>query len=56
MLLGAVMAPLSASAMCWEEASTDYGIPVEVLKAVAKTESGFNPKALNKNTNSGTDH
>mgnify|MGYP001764662479 CR=1 FL=1 len=51
MLLGAVMAPLSASAMCWEEASTDYGIPVDVLKAVAKTESGFNPKALNKNTN-----
>ena len=50
MLLGAVMAPLSASAMCWEEASTDYGIPVDVLKAVAKTESGFRADAVNKNT------
>ncbi len=50
MLLGAVMAPLSASATCWEEASNDYGIPVEVLKAVAKTESGFRSDAVNKNT------
>lgn len=43
--------PVSANAMCWADASQSYGIPAEVLKAVAKTESGFNPKARNKNLN-----
>lgn len=47
----AIAIPAAANATCWEAASQSYGIPVDVLKAVAKTESGFNPKALNKNTN-----
>ena len=47
--------PSLASATCWEEASTTYGVPVNVLKAVAKTESGFNPKATNKNSDSSID-
>lgn len=46
-----IAAPTAARATCWEAASESYGIPVDVLKAVAKTESGFNPKALNKNAN-----
>lgn len=47
----AIAIPTIANATCWEAASQSYGIPVEVLKAVAKTESGFNPEARNKNTN-----
>ena len=45
----ATSVPVVANAACWEAASQSYGIPVDVLKAVAKTESGFNPKAINKN-------
>ena len=48
-------APSLALTTCWEEASTTYGVPVNVLKAVAKTESGFNPKATNKNSDSSID-
>ncbi len=43
--------PAAANATCWEAASQSNGIPVDVLKAVAKTESNFNPKAVNKNSN-----
>lgn len=39
----------SAQASCWDQASNAYGIPVSVLKAVAKTESAFNPKARHQN-------
>lgn len=51
----ALAIPAAAKAMCWEAASQSYGIPVEVLKAVAKTESNFNPKAVNKNSNGSYD-
>lgn len=51
----AIAVPVAASATCWEAASKDYGIPIDVLKAVAKTESNFNPKAVNKNTNGSYD-
>ena len=43
------------SATCWDEASNDYGVPVDVLKAVAKTESGFRPNAINKNKDGSED-
>ncbi|WP_126448139.1 lytic transglycosylase domain-containing protein [Sulfuricystis multivorans] len=46
----AVTVPMVARATCWEAASESYGIPVEVLKAVAKTESGFNANARNVNS------
>lgn len=45
----------AAHATCWQEASNDYGIPVDVLKAVAKTESNFNQEAKNVNKNGSTD-
>lgn len=55
-LLGAAaLLPYVAQATCWEEASQSYGIPVTVLIAVAKTESGFKPDALNRNTNGSRD-
>lgn len=47
----ALAVPVVANAHCWEAASESYGIPVNVLKAVAKTESNFNPNAKNRNTN-----
>ena len=44
-----------AQATCWQEANLEYGIPVNVLKAVAKTESNFNQDATNINKNGTTD-
>ncbi len=38
----------SASATCWDETSVEYGIPANVLKAIAKVESNFNAKAVRK--------
>ena len=35
---------------------SEYGIPAELLWAIAKAESGFNAKAINKNTNGSADH
>jgi hypothetical protein len=47
----AIVTAPSVNATCWEAASESYGIPVAVLKAVAKTESGFNSTARNNNKN-----
>jgi len=47
--------PVVAQAFCWDAASQLYGIPVDVLKAVAKTESNFNAKASNQNKNGSKD-
>ena len=32
----------------FEEAASTYGVPVSLLKAVAKAESNFNPSAVSK--------
>lgn len=44
----------SASAYCWKEAADpyrSYGVNEALLKVIAKQESGWNPSAMNKNTN-----
>jgi hypothetical protein len=41
----------SANAFCFEEAGAEYGINPQILRAIAKVESNFNPKAINKNSN-----
>lgn len=51
----ALAAPMVAKATCWDAASESYGIPVDVLKAVAKTESGFNAKARSVNSDGSHD-
>jgi hypothetical protein len=41
----------SAFAFCFEEAGAEYGINPQILRAIAKVESNFNPAAINKNSN-----
>jgi hypothetical protein len=41
----------SAFAFCFDEAGAEYGINPQILRAIAKVESNFNPAAINKNSN-----
>lgn len=40
---------------CWEEVAAWYGVNVHLLYAIAKTESNFNPHAMNRNKNGSYD-
>jgi len=40
---------------CFLKASLKYGVPLELLLAIAKTESNFNPYAINRNRNGSKD-
>jgi hypothetical protein len=40
-----------AFGFCFEEAGAQYGINPQILRAIAKVESNFNPAAVNKNAN-----
>lgn len=55
--LGAValLGAQSVFANCWQDAAVTYNIPVTVLAAVAKHESGFNPNAIHVNDNKSRD-
>lgn len=44
-----------ASPFCFEEAGAKYGINPQILRAIAKVESNFNPAAINKNSNGSYD-
>jgi len=37
--------------LCFDEAGVDYGISPQILKAIAKVESNYNPRAINWNKN-----
>lgn len=54
-LFSAVSAATSAHAFCFEEAGKEYGINPQILRAIAKVESNFNPAAVNVNTNGSYD-
>jgi len=45
LLLGVVV---NASATCWQQASQRYGISTDLLYAIARVESGLNPRAVNR--------
>lgn len=40
---------------CFEEASKKYGLNPDLLRAIAKVESGFNKSAINRNSNGSVD-
>ena len=40
-----------AESLCFDEAGRDYGINPRILRAIAKVESNYNPRAINRNTN-----
>lgn len=44
-----------APAMCFDEAGKKYGISPQLLRAIAKTESGMRPHAMNRNPNGSYD-
>ena len=46
--LAAALAALRVHATCWDEAAARYGLPVDLLRAVAKVESHFDANALRK--------
>ena len=43
------------AAACWDNASQRYGVNMHLLYAIAKTESGLNPRAINRNTDGSYD-
>lgn len=47
--------PANHAAACWEDAATRYQVNSAVLVAIAKTESGLNPLAMNRNRNGSRD-
>jgi soluble lytic murein transglycosylase-like protein len=51
-LLVAVAPPAHA---CWEEAAQRYRVNPAMLVAIARTESGLNPNAINRNSNGSVD-
>lgn len=47
--------PIDLYSFCFEEAGTRYNINPKLLKSIARVESGFNARAVNKNPNGSTD-
>lgn len=47
MLFGWVSVIPAVASACWEPAGAEHGIPPALLKAVARVESGHNPRAVN---------
>lgn len=40
---------------CWDDAAQRYQVSSALLYAIARTESGLNPRAINRNTNGSRD-
>jgi hypothetical protein len=47
LLLLAAVAPAVASAYCFDEAGSAYGVPPQLLRAIAQVESSMNHRAVN---------
>jgi soluble lytic murein transglycosylase-like protein len=54
LLLGILALALPARA-CWQEAGSRYHVDPALLHAIARTESGLNPAAFNRNQNGSID-
>ena len=55
-VLVALLSIPAANAFCFSDAAKRYGVSEMLLKAIAKTESNFNPAATNTNTNGSIDY
>jgi len=53
--LTALLIPTVPALACWEEAATRYQVSSTLLYAIARTESGLNPRAVGRNTNGSRD-
>ena len=51
LLAVALSSAQDASAMCFKEAADRYKVSETLLRAIAKTETNFNPRATNRNAN-----
>ena len=51
-----ILASQHVYAFCFEEAGEKYGVSPQLLWAIAKTESNFNPTAVNYNRNGSFDY
>lgn len=54
-VLLAATAAIAADSLCFDEAGAKYGINPLILRAIAKVESNFNPRAINWNKNGSYD-
>jgi soluble lytic murein transglycosylase-like protein len=54
-LFSLLLLALPASATCWSQAGERYGIEPTLLQAIAITESGLDPSAMNKNNDGSYD-
>jgi soluble lytic murein transglycosylase-like protein len=54
-LAATLLLPSAHAFGCWDEAGQRYSVNPYLLYAIAKTESGMNPNAINRNPNGSTD-
>lgn len=51
-----VLITAKANAFCFQEAGERFGVPPQLLMAIAKVESNYNPRAYNINRDGSMDH
>ena len=55
LFLPSLLAPMVSHAACFDEAAARYRLPVSLLQAISRVESGGRPNAINRNKNGSYD-